>query len=80
MAGGAGLVPLMSMLRTVPPAPPPPRHTCSSPRARPNDVLYRDELGTLEPREGLCVAHTYTREAPPGLDGLEPPRRRRDAR
>ena len=35
-----------------------------------DDVLYRDELGMLEPREGLRIAHTYTREAPPGWTGF----------
>ena len=69
IAGGAGLVPLMSMLRhraargsgaQV--------HVLVSARS-PDDVLYRDELMSLEPSEGLLVAYTYTREAPPGWTG-----------
>ncbi len=35
----------------------------------PADALYRDELVTLEPREGLRIEHTYTREAPPDWPG-----------
>jgi ferredoxin-NADP reductase len=34
-----------------------------------DDALYRDELETLEPREGLRVTRTYTRESPPGWTG-----------
>jgi ferredoxin-NADP reductase len=69
VAGGVGLVPLMSMLRhravrSVPVK----AHLLVSARS-PDDVLYRGELETLEPREGLRVAHTYTREAPPGWTG-----------
>jgi ferredoxin-NADP reductase len=69
VAGGSGLVPLMSMLRhrsarradaqT---------HVLVSARSR-GDLLYADELATLEPRDGLRVALTYTREAPPGWTG-----------
>ena len=76
VAGGSGLVPLMSMLR----------HRAARDAAVPTavlvsarsaaDVLYRDELAALEPREGLLVSHTYTREAPPGWTGW---RRRVDA-
>jgi ferredoxin-NADP reductase len=69
IAGGSGLVPLMSMLRH--------RAARSSEvQARllvsaraPEDVLYRDELATLKPRAGLQVAHTYTRTPPPGWTG-----------
>jgi ferredoxin-NADP reductase len=69
IAGGSGLVPLMSMLRhraargvavEV--------HVLVSARS-PSDLLYADELAALEPRQGLRVAHTYTREAPPGWTG-----------
>jgi ferredoxin-NADP reductase len=69
VAGGAGLVPLMSMLRhravrdvAVQ------AHVLVSARS-PEDVLYREELETLEPRAGLRIAHTYTRSAPPGWTG-----------
>ena len=69
VAGGSGLVPLMSMLRhraargaavQV--------HLLVSARSA-ADLLYADELATLDPREGLRVAHTYTRQAPPGWTG-----------
>ena len=70
VAGGSGLCPLMAMLR----------HRAAqgsdadtrlllSTRA-PVDVLYREELTTLEPRENLQIVHTYTRAAPPGWDGF----------
>jgi ferredoxin-NADP reductase len=69
VAGGSGLVPLMSMLRhraargaavQV--------HLLVSARSG-ADLLYADELATLEPREGLLIAHTYTRQSPPGWTG-----------
>jgi ferredoxin-NADP reductase len=69
VAGGSGLVPLMSMLRhraargaavQV--------HVLVSARSA-GDLLYADELAALEPREGLRIAHTYTREAPRGWTG-----------
>lgn len=69
VAGGSGLVPLMSMLRhraarrsdvTT--------HVLVSARS-PAEALYREELATLAPRAGLDVAWTYTREAPPGWSG-----------
>jgi ferredoxin-NADP reductase len=69
IAGGSGLVPLMSMLR----------HRAARAHAvqvnvlvsarSAADLLYADELAALEPREGLRVAHTYTRERPPGWLG-----------
>jgi ferredoxin-NADP reductase len=69
IAGGSGLVPLMSMLR----------HRAARGAAVPVNVLvsarsaaellYADELATLEPREGLRIAHTFTRQAPPGWTG-----------
>ena len=69
VAGGAGLVPLMSMLRHRAA-----RHAAVqadvlvSARSA-EDALYRDELTSLAPREGLRVAHTYTREPPPDWTG-----------
>jgi ferredoxin-NADP reductase len=69
IAGGSGLVPLMSMLRhraarraavQV--------HALVSARSA-GDLLYADEPATLEPREGLVIAHTFTRQAPPGWSG-----------
>jgi ferredoxin-NADP reductase len=69
VAGGAGLVPLMSMLRhRAARAAAIQAHLLVSARSA-DDVLYRDELETLEPREELRVARTYTREPPPGWTG-----------
>jgi ferredoxin-NADP reductase len=70
VAGGSGVVPLMSMLRH--------RHGTGS--AVPtrlvyssrtlDDVIYRDELGTLAASgEGLEVVYTFTREPPSGWAG-----------
>jgi ferredoxin-NADP reductase len=65
VAGGSGVVPLMSMAR----------HRARSGATAPmrllyssrswEDVIYRDELETL----GLEVVHTLTREQPPGWTG-----------
>jgi ferredoxin-NADP reductase len=69
IAGGYGLAPLMAMLRHRAA-----RHSEAavtllvSARAA-DDVPYRDELARLEPRTGLRVEQTYTREAPPGWTG-----------
>jgi ferredoxin-NADP reductase len=69
VGGGAGLVPLMSMLRhRAARAVAVQAHLLVSARS-PGDVLYRHELETLEPREGLRVERTYTREPPPGWAG-----------
>jgi ferredoxin-NADP reductase len=69
VAGGSGLVPLMSMLRhRAARGAPVEVHLLVSARS-PSDLLYADELAALEPREGLRVTHTYTREAPPGWTG-----------
>ncbi len=69
VAGGSGLVPLMSMLRhraarasTVE------AHVLVSAR-RADEALFAAELDALTPREGLHVTRTYTREAPPGWTG-----------
>jgi len=69
VGGGTGLSPLMSMLRhraarasTVQ------AHVLLSARSA-DDVLYRDELEALEPREGLRIERTYTRESPAGWTG-----------
>jgi ferredoxin-NADP reductase len=35
-----------------------------------DDVLYREELGTLARRPGVRVAHTLTRATPPGWHGF----------
>lgn len=71
VAGGSGLVPLMSMLR----------HRAAqdsdvearllvSARSQ-EDLLYRDELRALEPAPGLGIFPTYTRTAPPGWTGWQ---------
>lgn len=71
VAGGSGIVPLMSMLR----------HRAAqgsevetrllvSARSE-EDLLYRDELAALEPAAGLAVSTTYTRAAPPGWTGFQ---------
>ena len=70
VAGGSGVVPLMSMLRhraaagsTVPA-----RMLYSSRTLE--DVIYRDELEDLNSRtEGVQIVHTLTRVQPPGWTG-----------
>jgi ferredoxin-NADP reductase len=70
VAGGSGIVPLMSMLR----------HRAASGSAAParllyssrtlEDVIYRDELGRLAAAgDGLEVVHSLTRSQPPGWSG-----------
>jgi ferredoxin-NADP reductase len=70
IARGSGLVPLMAMLRhraarsgTVKAA------LVLSARS-PQDVLYRDELATLEASGGLSIHYTFTREAASGWTEL----------
>jgi ferredoxin-NADP reductase len=70
VAGGSGLVPLMSMVRhrraagsTIP------THLLYSSRS-PEDVIYADELHGLEQAEdGLRVIQTFTRTQPPNWSG-----------
>jgi ferredoxin-NADP reductase len=69
VAGGSGLVPLMSMLR----------HRAAQRSAVPTrallssrtleDVLYRDELEDLTGGDGLDLSYTLTRGAPEGWAG-----------
>jgi len=70
IAGGSGVVPLMSMLRTR-------HHTGSkvptkllySSRSA-EDIIYRDELDTLAGNhDHFCLFHTLTRSAPVGWQG-----------
>jgi ferredoxin-NADP reductase len=69
VGGGSGLVPLMSMLRhRGARASAVEAHVLASARSA-EDALYRDELAALEPRAGLHVAWTFTREPPAGWDG-----------
>jgi ferredoxin-NADP reductase len=69
VGGGSGLVPLMSMLRhRSARASAVEAHVLASARS-PEDALFRDELAAVEPRAGLHVAWTFTREPPAGWDG-----------
>jgi ferredoxin-NADP reductase len=71
VAGGSGVVPLMAMLR----------HRAARRSAvgarllvsarRWDDVLYRDELGTLAARDGVRVEYTLTRAQPDGWSGWD---------
>jgi ferredoxin-NADP reductase len=70
VAGGSGLVPLMAMLRhRAHHASTAPVRVLVSARSEP-DLIYREELARLTPRENLEVAITYTRVAPEGWTGL----------
>jgi ferredoxin-NADP reductase len=69
VAGGSGLVPIMSMLRHR-------ARQASTVDTRalisvrtPVDAMYRAELGALEPRDGLEVRWTYTRSPAPEPGG-----------
>ena len=69
VAGGSGIVPLMSMLRyrheigsTVPTT------LLYSSRAW-DEIIYRDELEHFGDEDGLRVIHTLTRSQPDGWDG-----------
>jgi ferredoxin-NADP reductase len=71
LAGGSGLVPLISMLRhrAI-------RHSALPARlllsARSStDILYRDELAALARSDGLEIHTTLTRERPPGWQGWD---------
>jgi len=70
IAGGSGLAPLMAMLRhraargSMVEA-----HLLVSARSEDN-LLYRAELPTLQPAEGLHIHVTYTRSTPAGWDGF----------
>jgi ferredoxin-NADP reductase len=75
VAGGAGIVPLMAMLRTRAAAPSPLRATSPaillySSRSW-DDVIYRDEVMTLAEDPGVRVVQTLTRSQPPGWDGFK---------
>ena len=70
IAGGSGLVPLMAMLRHR-------SATASTVDARLllsarslEDVLYREELGTLAAGDGLAVHYTLTRRPPADWGGF----------
>ena len=69
VAGGSGIVPLMSIVR----------HRAAAGAAIParllyssrsfDDIIYRDELDALAKRDGLEVFHTLTRAQPDGWKG-----------
>jgi ferredoxin-NADP reductase len=70
IAGGSGLVPLMSMLRHRAA-----RHSAIgatvlvSSRGT-DDIIYREELARLGADGGVDLHHTLTRQAPPGWNGF----------
>jgi ferredoxin-NADP reductase len=69
LAGGSGLVPLMSMLRhRAASASDLPAQLLVSVRG-PDERLYAAELDELAARDGLRLDYTYTRSAPPGWSG-----------
>src|SRR5215216_2839521 len=70
VAGGSGVVPLMAMLRhrTAAGAAVATRLLYSS--RTPDDVIYRDELESLQAaKNGLEIIHTFTRAQPAGWRG-----------
>ena len=71
VGGGSGLVPLMSMLRhRAAQASEVEARLLVSARSQ-DDLLYRAELGDLQPAAGLAVFRTYTRTAPAGWSGWQ---------
>lgn len=72
VAGGSGVVPLMSMIRhhKSSGSDNPLRFLYSS--RTPQDVIYSDELAGLnDPVGKLQVFHTFTRQTPPGWNGYD---------
>jgi ferredoxin-NADP reductase len=69
VAGGSGVVPLMAMLR----------HRAAAGITDParllysartfEQIIYREELESLAPKDGLTVAYALTRSQPPGWKG-----------
>ena len=66
IAGGSGIVPLMSMLRSRAAADSPPAFRLLYSVRRPEAVLYADDLMAAGALDGVDVAFAYTREAPSG--------------
>jgi ferredoxin-NADP reductase len=64
VAGGAGVVPLMAMLRARPAGGPPFRLVYSA--RQPDDVIYREELDAVARRGGVDVSFVFSRVAPEG--------------
>jgi ferredoxin-NADP reductase len=76
LAGGSGVVPMMSMLRhRAAHASDVEAHLLVSTRTF-GEAIYRAELETIGPKANLAIAWTYTRVPPPGWTGY---RRRIDA-
>src|SRR5215813_6357793 len=66
LAGGSGIVPLMSMIRSRPEA-----HSTAPFRLlysvrEPESVFYRDELQTLSSQQQVSIRYVYTRATPEG--------------
>jgi ferredoxin-NADP reductase len=70
VAGGSGVVPLMAMARhRARSGSPVPARLLFSSRG-PDEIIYRDELDLLAAHgDGFDVAHTLTRQQPPGWTG-----------
>lgn len=72
VAGGSGVVPLMAMLRERAAAEPKPTAVLVHSSRTYDDVIYREELGTLAANDqGLRVIQTLTRSQPPGWTGYD---------
>lgn len=70
IAGGSGVVPLMSMLRTRYQANSKIPATLLYSSRSVEDIIYRDELDRLvKNRDGFILVHTLTRRAPAGWQG-----------
>lgn len=69
LAGGAGLVPLMAMVREAAAAPDPVEIRLAVSTRTPADLLYRDELHRLASDGRLRLVHTLSREFPAGWTG-----------
>ena len=70
IAGGSGVVPLMSMLRTRYQAGSKVRAKLLYSSRSAEEIIYRDELDRLAAiRDGLSLVHTLTRGAPAGWKG-----------
>jgi len=69
VAGGSGVVPLMSMLRERAASGDRTPATLVYSSRTIEDVIYRDELDRLAQADGVTVTHTLTRSQPPGWTG-----------
>jgi ferredoxin-NADP reductase len=70
IAGGSGLVPLMSMLRHRAAQHSPIDATVLVSSRGVDDIIYREELARLGADDGVALHYTLTRQAPPGWDGF----------